>query len=284
MRFFNLRIITNKEYSDLVSKAEGYEEMAAKAEKVTVEFDRKVKVYKDNVRVVENTANRLSEENLKMGKDLSENAKKIEELTAQNKKMIASVKDYSAKNKKVQDMLDRSEKFISELKSKNASLSSENKALKTDLSEKELVIKNLSDALAKYTANPEETKGDEIKEADEGIVVEATEENWGEGSIFGQADGEAPKEPGAVEQKFNLGDEYHVADGIHLEQNPDGDYVVPENDATAEEEEEEEGTGEALEDEAAPEGGAPETGDGQASSPVEHRPNSKKKKFKRSRK
>lgn len=279
MRFFNLRIITNKEYSDLVSKAEGYEEMAAKAEKVTAEFDRKVKVFKDNVRLVENTANRLSEENLKMGKDLSENAKKIEELTAQNKKMIASVKDYSAKNKKVQDMLDRSEKFISELKSKNASLSSENKALKTDLSEKELVIKNLSDTLAKYAE--EITRMTEtVKDSKE----EATEENWGEGSIFGQVDSEAPKEPGAVEQKFNLGDEYHVADGVHLEQNPNGDYVAPENDATAEEEEEEEGTGEALEDEAAPEGGAPEAGDDQASSPVEHRPNSKKKKFKRSRK
>lgn len=279
MRFFNLRIITNKEYSDLVSKAEGYEEMAAIAEKATAEFDRKVKVYKDNVRVVENTANRLSEENLKMGKDLSENAKKIEELTAQNKKMIASVKDYSAKNKKVQDMLDRSEKFISELKSKNASLSSENKALKTDLSEKELVIKNLSDTLAKYAE--EITR---MTETVEDSKEEATEENWGEGSIFGQADSEAPKEPGAVEQEFNIGDEYHVEDGVQLEQNPNGDYVVPENDATAEEEEEEEGTGEALEDEAAPEGGAPETGDGQASSPVEHRPNSKKKKFKRSRK
>lgn len=274
MRIFNLRIITNKEYSDLVSKAEEYEEMAAKAEKMTAEFDRKVKVFKDNVRVVENTANKLSEENLKLGKDLSESNKKIEELAAQNKKMISSVKDFSAKAKKLQDLVDRNEKFISELKSKNASLSSENKALKMDLSEKELIIKNLSDTLAKYTANLEETKGDEVKETDESTTMEATEENWGEGSLFGDTVGEAPKEPGVVEQTMIVGEEYEVKDGVQLEQDPDGSYVAPEDD---------EGTGEALEDEAGPEGDAQDSGDGQTSSSVEHRSN-KKKRFKRSRK
>lgn len=269
MRFFNLRIITNKEYSDLVSKAEGYEEMAAKADKMTAEFDRKVKVFKDNVRAVENTANKLSEENLKLGKDLSESNKKIEELTAQNKKMISSVKDFSAKAKKLQDLVDRNEKFISELKSKNASLSSENKALKMDLSEKELIVKNLSDTLAKYTANLEETKEDEVKETDESTAVEATEENWGEGSLFGETVGEAPKEPGVVEQTMIVGE-----DGVQLEQDSDGSYVASEDD---------EGTGETLEDEAGPEGDAQDSGDGQTSSSVEHWSN-KKKRFKRSRK
>lgn len=279
MRFFNLRIITNKEYSDLVSKAEEYEEMAAKAEKATAEFDRKVKVFKDNVRVVENTANKLSEENLKLGKDLSESNKKIEELTAQNKKMISSVKDFSAKTKKLQDLVDRNEKFISELKSKNASLSSENKALKVDLSEKELIVKNLSDTLAKYTANPEGAKGDEVKETDESTAVEATEENWGEGSLFGDTVGEAPEEPGAVEQTMIVGEEYEVKDGVQLEQDSDGSYVIPEDETM----EEDGGTGEALEDEAGPGDGAQDSGDGQTSSSVEHRSNKKKKKFKRSK-
>lgn len=279
MRFFNLRIITNKEYSDLVSKAEEYEEMAAKAEKATAEFDRKVKVFKDNIRVVENTANKLSEENLKLGKDLSESNKKIEELAAQNKKMISSVKDFSAKAKKLQDLVDRNEKFISELKSKNASLSSENKELKMDLSEKELIVKNLSDTLAKYTANPEETKGDEAEETDKNTAVEATEENWGEGSLFGETVGEAPKEPGVVEQTMAVGEEYEVKDGVQLEQDSDGSYAIPEDETM----EEDGGTGEALEDEAGPEVGAQDSGDGQTSSSVEHRSN-KKKKFKRSRK
>lgn len=280
MRFFNLRIITNKEYSDLVSKAEGYEEMAAKAEKATAEFDRKVKVFKDNIRVVENTANKLSEENLKMGKDLSESNKKIEELTAQNKKMISSVKDFSAKAKKLQDIVDRNEKFISELKSKNASLSSENKALKVDLSEKELIVKNLSDTLTKYAhAMGEMENAKEDAEA-EG-TGEATEENWGEGSLFGETVSEAPKTAGVVEQEMVVGEEYEVKDGVQLEQDSDGNYVAPEDEVTAEEENE--GTGEALEDEAGPEGDAQDSGDGQASSSVEHRPN-KKKRFKRSRK
>ena len=117
-------------------------------------------------------------------------------MAAQNKKMISSVKDFSAKAKKLQDLVDRNEKFISELKSKNALLSSENKALKMDLSEKELIVRNLSDTLAKYTANPEETKGDEVEETDKSTAVEATEENWGEGSLFGETAGRSPEGAG----------------------------------------------------------------------------------------